>query len=183
MAKSKCAKNSYYDGLLEKCKPCYLRCSSSPPISCTEYCTKPSDSPVPENNNVWVIVLVFLLLNAFTTMILIVQVLRKKKCRQVSLKTGFNQDQVEDFSGKVLDAEKQIEIKNDGCVTTGYSVQKEKKNDSNYNSSLPLPSTEEGTTILVTTKTTQAYSIEEKALGQTDTSSGNGSWRRCILYS
>ncbi|XP_023676566.1 tumor necrosis factor receptor superfamily member 17 [Paramormyrops kingsleyae] len=165
MAKSRCAKDSYYDGLLEKCKPCYLRCSSSPPISCTEYCTKPSDSPVLENNNVWVIVVVFLLLNAFTTMILIVQVLRKKKCRQVSLKTGFNQDQVEDFrSREVSDAEKQIEIINDGCVTNGNPVLKEKKNDSHYNSSLPLPSTEEGTTILVTTKTTQAHSIEEKAL-------------------
>lgn len=79
--------------------------------------------------------------------------------------SGFNQDQVEDFRNReVSDAEKQIEIINDGCMTNGNLVLKEKMNDSHYNSSLPLPSTEEGTTILVTTKTTQAHSIEEKAL-------------------
>ncbi|KAL4624526.1 tumor necrosis factor receptor superfamily member 17-like [Arapaima gigas] len=186
MAKGKCAKNSYYDGLVEMCKPCYLRCSNSPPVSCTSYCTKSSESAVPENNNVWVILVVFLLLNAFTTMLLLVHVLRKKRCRQTSVEkvlrlcinlilssfiVGSDQDQVADPGGEEgSDAAKRTETANDAGIFHWKPVLEEENSDSQYNSSLPLPSTEEGTTILVTTKTAQTYNYtphctEDKTLG------------------
>uniref|UniRef100_A0A8C9V3C1 BCMA TALL-1 binding domain-containing protein n=1 Tax=Scleropages formosus TaxID=113540 RepID=A0A8C9V3C1_SCLFO len=161
MAKGKCGRNSYYDGLVEMCKPCYLRCSNSPPVSCTSYCSRSSESPEPDNSNVWVILLVFLFLNAFTAVALLVHVLRKKRCRQLSCPST-------DEGG--CDATEQTDTAKDGGSSTWYPAPEEESSDSQYNSSLPLPSTEEGTTILVTTKTAQTYSYashctEDKTLG------------------
>uniref|UniRef100_A0A8D2G7Q2 Tumor necrosis factor receptor superfamily member 17 n=1 Tax=Theropithecus gelada TaxID=9565 RepID=A0A8D2G7Q2_THEGE len=34
-----CSQNEYFDSLLHDCKPCQLRCSSTPPLTCQRYCT------------------------------------------------------------------------------------------------------------------------------------------------
>ncbi|KAJ8363867.1 hypothetical protein SKAU_G00126980 [Synaphobranchus kaupii] len=140
--------------------PCYLRCSK-PPISCTASCIKPavssnsSSSSVSENNNVWLI-LVFLLLCAVTTLMLVIQVLRKRHCQPFLKKKGRHQEQVEDSgSERDLEASKETDVAHDRTMVSEESEQK--YSGTLYNSSLPLPSTEEGTTILVTTKTAQTY--------------------------
>ncbi|XP_036386170.1 tumor necrosis factor receptor superfamily member 17 [Megalops cyprinoides] len=158
MAKRSCAQNDFYDGLLEKCKPCYLRCSKSPPDSCTAYCTSDKTvSPVPENHNVWLI-LVFLLLSAVTAVVLLLQVLRKKRRRHFLKNKGTSQEHIED-SGNQRDSRalRQTDVAHDGPVTSEKFEHNYENSSTHCNSSLPLPSTEEGTTILVTTKTAQTY--------------------------
>lgn len=39
MSEGQCGLGYYYDGLVEECKQCYLRCNS-PPRVCTTYCTQ-----------------------------------------------------------------------------------------------------------------------------------------------
>ncbi|KAJ8284006.1 hypothetical protein COCON_G00028560 [Conger conger] len=155
MARSKCTQNNFYDGLLEKCMPCQLRCSN-PPISCTTYCMRPAVKPnsnsssVPENNNLWLILL-FSLLCAFTTLTLLIQMLRKRNCQPFLRKKGRHQKQGEDSEhDRDLEESKEMDVAHD---RTMVSEESEPKYNDTYNSSLPLPSTEEGTTILVTTKT------------------------------
>ncbi|KAJ8413623.1 hypothetical protein AAFF_G00081300 [Aldrovandia affinis] len=172
MAKSKCAQNSYYDGLVEKCMPCYLRCSR-PPVSCTAFCTKPLDSPSsePENHNVWLIV-VFTLLCAVSTLMLILQVLRKRSCQLFPRKKGRNREQVEDSergSERNLETSNKTNVAHDRTMISEESEQMYENGGTHYNSSLPLPSTEEGITILVTTKTAQTndyahYCMQDKTL-------------------
>ncbi|XP_035260425.1 tumor necrosis factor receptor superfamily member 17 [Anguilla anguilla] len=160
MARSKCAQNNFYDGLVEKCMPCYLRCSK-PPVSCTAYCIKPavgsntSSSSVSENNNVWLILL-FLLLCAVTTLMLLIQILRKRNCQPFLRKEGRHQEQGGD-SGRERDLEASKETDEAHDRTMIRDELEQTYSDTLYNSSLPLPSTEEGTTILVTTKTARTY--------------------------
>uniref|UniRef100_A0A2K5QH51 Tumor necrosis factor receptor superfamily member 17 n=1 Tax=Cebus imitator TaxID=2715852 RepID=A0A2K5QH51_CEBIM len=33
-----CSQNEYFDSLLHACKPCQLRCSNTPPLTCQRYC-------------------------------------------------------------------------------------------------------------------------------------------------
>ncbi|KAJ8246035.1 hypothetical protein GJAV_G00262950 [Gymnothorax javanicus] len=171
MAKSKCAQNHFYDGLVEKCKPCYLRCSK-PPISCTPYCIKPavrstsSTSSVSESNNLWLILL-FLLLCAVTALMLLIPLLRKRQCQAFLKEKGRNQGQGEDPGrDKDLVASKETGMTHDRTLV---NEEFQHNNDALCNSSLPLPSTEEGATILVTTKTAQTcsyarYCTQDKTL-------------------
>lgn len=41
IAVAKCANNYYYDGLIEDCQPCSIRCKS-PPSICVTYCKSPA---------------------------------------------------------------------------------------------------------------------------------------------
>ncbi|KAG9334982.1 hypothetical protein JZ751_006205 [Albula glossodonta] len=158
MAKSKCLQNTFYDGLVEKCMPCHLRCSK-PPSSCSAFCTKSSDSLDSQNYNLWLI-LVFLLLCAITAVMLLLRVLRKYRCQAFPRKRGRNQEQEEDLgSERDLEASRETDLANDRNIITEESELN--YSGTHYSSSLPLPSTEEGTTILVTTKTAQISSYAQ----------------------
>ncbi|XP_058650034.1 tumor necrosis factor receptor superfamily member 17 isoform X2 [Onychostoma macrolepis] len=117
-AEGKCAKNYYYDGLLEECQHCSIRCNS-PPIICKTFCT-----------------------STFTVLTIILRVIRRKTCKPIMNKVKGQEQKT--------DSER-------GSNVTEQSEDTDGLNQHHYNSNLPLPSTEEGTTLLVTTKTVQAY--------------------------
>uniref|UniRef100_A0A672PXI8 Tumor necrosis factor receptor superfamily member 17-like n=1 Tax=Sinocyclocheilus grahami TaxID=75366 RepID=A0A672PXI8_SINGR len=123
-AEGKCAKNYYYDGLLEECQHCSIRCNS-PPNICKTFCT--------------------------STLTIILRVIRRKTCKPIINKV-IGQEQKTSDSERGSNVTEQSEDTDE--ATTDFP---DGLNQHHYNSSLPLPSTEEGTTILVTTKTVQAY--------------------------
>ncbi|XP_050979697.1 tumor necrosis factor receptor superfamily member 17 isoform X2 [Labeo rohita] len=126
-AEGKCAKNYYYDGLLEECQHCSIRCNSPPDI-CKTFCT-----------------------STFTALTIILRVIRRKTCKPI-MKKVIGQEQKTSDSERGSNVTEQSEDMDE--TTTDLS---DRLNQDHYNSSLPLPSTEEGTTLLVTTKTVQAY--------------------------
>ncbi|XP_062859873.1 uncharacterized protein LOC134321947 isoform X2 [Trichomycterus rosablanca] len=94
IAEGKCALNFYYDGLLDDCQPCSVRCKS-PPTVCATYC-KPTTSSINEageKNNVRVILIVlFVFFGACITLTLILQVMRRKTCKPlIKTKVCFQQ--------------------------------------------------------------------------------------------
>ncbi|XP_026770500.1 tumor necrosis factor receptor superfamily member 17 isoform X1 [Pangasianodon hypophthalmus] len=148
VALAKCGVNSYYDGLIEDCQPCSIRCKS-PPSICVTYCksTTSSANEAGANRNIRVILIVlFVFLGAFITLTLI-QVVRRKACRPV-IKAKAQQQETSESDGGSETTEKS----DDGSPDMEDGTCK-----THCNTSLPLPSTEEGTTMLVTTKTVQTY--------------------------
>ncbi|KAB5555496.1 hypothetical protein PHYPO_G00034890 [Pangasianodon hypophthalmus] len=99
------------------------------------------------NRNIRVILIVlFVFLGAFITLTLI-QVVRRKACRPV-IKAKAQQQETSESDGGSETTEKS----DDGSPDMEDGTCK-----THCNTSLPLPSTEEGTTMLVTTKTVQTY--------------------------
>ncbi|XP_036427661.1 tumor necrosis factor receptor superfamily member 17 [Colossoma macropomum] len=157
VAESKCAKNYYYDGLLEDCRHCSIRCNS-PPTICTTFCrpTSTSGNEARENQNVrTVLIVLFVFLGACTTLTLILQVIRRKACKHVPFAKAQKQDSSE--SERSSDATEQSEDADGSAAANGAADIEKGISPAHYNSNLPLPSTEEGTTVLVTTKTVQMY--------------------------
>ncbi|XP_064808839.1 tumor necrosis factor receptor superfamily member 17 [Oncorhynchus masou masou] len=177
MSEGQCGLGYYYDGLVEECKQCYLRCNS-PPRVCTTYCTQSSESKAPEPFNIRLtLVWLFVFLCAFTTLLLLLQVLRKKTCRRFP-RNKLSRLQEAECPGteRVSDdfPEQTVVIMGQDSLTSGAGamVLQEGTNcqTPDCNSNLPVPSTEEGTTILVTTKTVQIFNhtddiTEAKTLG------------------
>ncbi|XP_062859872.1 tumor necrosis factor receptor superfamily member 17 isoform X1 [Trichomycterus rosablanca] len=149
IAEGKCALNFYYDGLLDDCQPCSVRCKS-PPTVCATYC-KPTTSSINEageKNNVRVILIVlFVFFGACITLTLILQVMRRKTCKPLIKTKAQPQETSESERGSET-----TEQSDDGSPDMEEGTCK-----THCNTSLPLPSTEEGTTMLVTTKTVQTY--------------------------
>ncbi|XP_026079094.1 tumor necrosis factor receptor superfamily member 17 [Carassius auratus] len=150
-AEGKCAKNYYYDGLLEECQPCSIRCNS-PPNICKRFCTSIPENEVEKNQNIRVILIVFFVfLGAFTALTIILRVICRKTCKPI-MKKVIGQDQKTSDSERGSNVTEQSEDLDEATTYLPDGL-----NRHHYNSNLPLPSTEEGTTILVTTKTVQAY--------------------------
>ncbi|KAJ7984730.1 hypothetical protein DPEC_G00357790 [Dallia pectoralis] len=169
MSEGECATGYYYDGLVEECKQCFLRCSS-PPRKCTSYCTKPSESKSLEPFNLRLtLVLVFVTLSAVTTLLLLLQVLRKKTCRLFSL------DKVLQLRGPEcpgtkrpsndIPGEATVMMRQENMTSGGEAMvflEDTYNKTPDCNSSLPVPSTEEGTTTLVTTKTVHVFNQSDE---------------------
>ncbi|KAL0983960.1 hypothetical protein UPYG_G00135240 [Umbra pygmaea] len=163
MSEEECGPGQYYDGLVEECKHCHLRCNS-PPRICTTYCIKSSESTSPEPLNIrLILVWLFVLLCAFTTLLLLLQVLRKKSCRLFPMNKVFQlndgcpgterlADDVPEKTMVIMGQESTMSRAEDVVFLEATYSQ-----TPDCNSSLPVPSTEEGTTILVTTKTVQIF--------------------------
>ncbi|KAK3529697.1 hypothetical protein QTP70_033669 [Hemibagrus guttatus] len=145
---AKCDSNNYYDGLSDDCRPCSIRCKS-PPAICVTYCksTASSTNQAGANRNIRVILIVlFVFLGTFITLTLI-QVVLRKACRPVTKAEAQQQETSESDGGSEA-----TEKLDDGSVDVEDATCK-----TYCKTSLPLPSTEEGTTMLVTTKTVQTY--------------------------
>ncbi|KAK2876547.1 hypothetical protein Q8A67_020643 [Cirrhinus molitorella] len=150
-AEGKCAKNYYYDGLLEECQHCSTRCNSPPDI-CKTFCTSIPENEVEKNQNIRLILIVFFVfLGAFTALTIILRVIRRKTCKPI-MKKVVGQEQKTSDSERGSNVTEQSEDTDE--ATTDLS---DGFNQHHYNSNLPVPSTEEGTTLLVTAKTVQAY--------------------------
>ncbi|NXP55929.1 TNR17 factor, partial [Heliornis fulica] len=151
-----CPKNEYFDNLLRSCTPCHLRCSSTPPPSCESYCDKSTDS----SGVLWICLGlgVILMLTLFTLM-----VFKWKHLQQLKEKLKST-----DSSGEVdniLEAHTEGSVSTEGTrhslesETLMYSVEECTCSDcglveprTGCETSFPLPATEEGATVLVTTK-------------------------------
>ncbi|XP_056111395.1 tumor necrosis factor receptor superfamily member 17 [Rhinichthys klamathensis goyatoka] len=150
-AEGKCAKNSYYDGLLEECQHCSIRCNS-PPNICKTFCTSIPVNEVENNQNIrFILIVFFVFLGAFTALTIILRVIRRKTCKPIIMK-AIGQEQKTSDSERGSDVTEQSEDTNEATTDLPDGL-----NQHHYNSNLPLPSTEEGTTLLVTAKTVQAY--------------------------
>ncbi|NXT00018.1 TNR17 factor, partial [Jacana jacana] len=148
-----CPKNEYFDNLLLSCKPCHLRCSSTPPPSCENYCDKSTDS----SGVLWICLgLVILMLSLFTLMVL------------------FKWKHLKQLKEKLENTDSSVELNNTNTESsvnpegTRHSLQSETlmysveectcsdcglvKSQTGCEASFPLPATEEGPTVLVTTK-------------------------------
>ncbi|KAF7705265.1 tumor necrosis factor receptor superfamily member 17 [Silurus meridionalis] len=145
---AKCEPNNYYDGLTEDCEPCSSRCKS-PPSDCVTYC-KSSVSFTNEaglNRNVLVILIVLFVIVGVVITLTLIQVVRRKKCRSV-INAKAQKQETSDSDGGSEATEKT----DDGSTDMEDGTCK-----THCNTNLPLPSTEEGTTMLVTAKTVQTY--------------------------
>ncbi|NXH21268.1 TNR17 factor, partial [Bucco capensis] len=153
---AQCPKNEYFDNLLLSCTPCHLRCSSAPPISCENYCDKSTDS----SGVLWICLGlgVILMLTLFTLMILF----KWKHQKQLKQKLKNTESSVELDNVLKADTESRenIEgIRHSLQRETMYSVEECTCSDcglvkpqTGCETSFPLPATEEGATVLVTTK-------------------------------
>ncbi|XP_067286118.1 tumor necrosis factor receptor superfamily member 17 [Pseudorasbora parva] len=151
-AEGKCAKNYYYDGLLEECLHCSIRCNS-PPNTCKTLCTSIPVNEVEKNQNIrFILIVFFVFLGAFTAVTIILRVIRRKTCKPITMNKAIGQEQKTSDSERGSDVTDQSEDTDEATTILPDGL-----NQHHYNSNLPLPSTEEGTTLLVTTKTVQAY--------------------------
>ncbi|NXJ60788.1 TNR17 factor, partial [Rostratula benghalensis] len=150
---ARCPKNEYFDNLLLSCKPCHLRCSSTPPPSCENYCDKSTDS----SGVLWICLgLVILMLSLFTLMVLF----KWKHLKQLKEKLENTDSSVERNNTNT-----ESSMNTEGTrhslqsETLMYSVEECTCSDcglvkpqTGCETSFPLPATEEGPTVLVTTK-------------------------------
>ncbi|KAM6379042.1 tumor necrosis factor receptor superfamily member 17 isoform 1-T2 [Pluvialis apricaria] len=154
---ARCPKNEYFDNLLLSCKPCDLRCSSTPPPSCENYCDKSTDS----SGVLWICLGlgVILMLTLFTLMFLF----KWKHLKQLKEKLKNTDSSVE--LNNILKANTESSVNTEGIrhslqsETLMYSVEECTCSDcglvkpqTGCETSFPLPATEEGATALVTTK-------------------------------
>ncbi|XP_063076976.1 tumor necrosis factor receptor superfamily member 17 [Engraulis encrasicolus] len=158
LADAPCPSNQYYDSLSEECESCVLRCGS-PPSVCTAFCAEPEAIESSSGSSIRVVlVILFVFLGVAMTlaMTLILQFLRRKTC-----KTDPNHRVPcqEERGPTVLQEEEALDIPEGtgGALADFSQAHHEGQSGVTPNSSLPLPSTEEGTTVLVTTKTGQSY--------------------------
>ncbi|KAM6951132.1 tumor necrosis factor receptor superfamily member 17 [Aplochiton taeniatus] len=172
MSEEQCGLGSYYDGLVEECKKCYLRCNS-PPRVCTQYCGQPSEIKSPETNTVRLNLVwlgLFVTLCAFSTLLLLLRVLRKKaseslrKDKRVMKPNELIETAEAGQPSRTAEEFEDTQLENVTIETMDLDGQTQ------WHSKLPVPSTEEGTPILVTAKTGQRYNLtdlptEGKTLG------------------
>ncbi|XP_027647601.1 tumor necrosis factor receptor superfamily member 17 [Falco biarmicus] len=154
---ARCPKNEYYDNLLLSCKPCHLRCSSTPPPSCENYCDKSTDP----SGVLWICLGlgVILMLTLLTFMVLF----KWKHLKQLKGNLKNTDSSVE--LNNIVKANTERSVNTEGIrhslqrETLMYSVEECTCSDcglvkpqTGCETSFPLPATEEGATVLVTTK-------------------------------
>ncbi|XP_017922921.1 tumor necrosis factor receptor superfamily member 17 [Manacus vitellinus] len=152
-----CPKNEYFDHLLLSCTPCHLRCASSPPPSCENYCEQSTDS----SGILWICLGlgVILMLTLFTLMVLF----KRKRLKQSKEKLENTDSSVE--LNNILKANTDSSVNTEEMrhtlqsETLMYSVEECTCSDcglvkpqTGCETSFPLPATEERATVLVTTK-------------------------------
>ncbi|KAK6476122.1 tumor necrosis factor receptor superfamily member 17-like isoform X1 [Huso huso] len=186
-----CSPNEYFDFLLQTCKRCFLRCSKAPPPACRAYCSKPDpekselETAVNElGQGVWIMiwVAVFLVAMVFSVTLLL-RVFQKNKSRQDFYKNTEADKQKRAAVGSEGDSLFRVTMETGPPARKFGAVEAPAlgevivtRNEANphdgditapYPSCLPVPATEEGATILVTTKTAQFCSCALDSTGGT----------------
>ncbi|XP_017652827.1 tumor necrosis factor receptor superfamily member 17 [Nannospalax galili] len=156
-----CFHNEYFDSLLHACKPCHLRCPDTPPVMCQRYCnTRMTSFAKGTNTILWTC----LGLTLVASLALFVLMFLLRKMSSEVLKNKFQSPVSSglvllDMANTDLDKNK---TDNERILprSLGYTVEEctcddcaksNPKIDSDH--LFPLPAMEEGSTILVTTKT------------------------------
>uniref|UniRef100_A0A8C5L5A5 Tumor necrosis factor receptor superfamily member 17 n=1 Tax=Jaculus jaculus TaxID=51337 RepID=A0A8C5L5A5_JACJA len=154
-----CFQNEYFDSLLHACKPCHLRCSNTPPVTCQRYCDTSNVSCMQKVTlSVWCLGLTFRIEHCT-----VLQCLLLTPCDHTPGPAGDasllvpSGSALLDMSNADQDPSK---TEDEMILPRGYTVEECTcedcvKNKGNVDSDhfFPLPAMEEGATILVTTKT------------------------------
>ncbi|XP_062957168.1 tumor necrosis factor receptor superfamily member 17 [Cynocephalus volans] len=154
----RCFQDEYFDSLFHACKPCHLRCSNTPPVTCQRYCNASMTNSVKGAN---AILWTCLGLSLMVSLAVFVLMFLLRKMSSEPLKDEFKN------AGLVLLDVANADLDNSRTggeiilpTGLGYTVEEctcedcvksKLKVDSDH--FFPLPAMEEGATILVTTKT------------------------------
>ncbi|XP_027695298.1 tumor necrosis factor receptor superfamily member 17 [Vombatus ursinus] len=159
----RCFQNEYFDNLLYACKPCYLRCSNTPPLVCQSYCNASTTSSLKITDvNLWSCVGVGII-SSLTIFLLILILKRMSPERSKNeFENTEPKAELQEIAKVDLDRSENDEagILPRSSTTMTYIVEESKCKDCNLGQgviasdiSFPLPAMEEGATVLVTTKT------------------------------
>ncbi|XP_050823739.1 tumor necrosis factor receptor superfamily member 17 [Gopherus flavomarginatus] len=161
-----CFRNEYFDSLLQSCIPCQLRCSSKPPFSCQSYCNESTTGQVKVSDGILWIGLgigVILTLTVFILMVLF-KMRHPKQSKEelkntesavelnIILKADTETSVNTDIIGDSLQSEASLMYSEEECTCGDCGLV---KLQTGFDTSFPLPATEEGATVLVTTKTSE----------------------------
>ncbi|XP_043379174.1 tumor necrosis factor receptor superfamily member 17 [Chelonia mydas] len=170
-----CFKNEYFDSLLQSCIPCHLRCSSKPPFSCQSYCNESTTGQIKVSDGILWIGLGIGVILTFTVFILMVLFKRRhpKQSKEelkntesamelnVILKADIETSVNADIIGDSLQSEASLTYSEEECPCGDCGLV---KLQTGFDTSFPLPATEEGATVLVTTKTSEYCSYIPDAI-------------------
>ncbi|XP_032098629.1 tumor necrosis factor receptor superfamily member 17 isoform X2 [Sapajus apella] len=181
-----CSQNEYFDSLLHACKPCQLRCSNTPPLTCQRYCNASGTNSVKGTNAIlWTCLGLSLIISlaVFVLMFLLRKMsseplkdefkntgfLRSQPSQDSSLGSGLlgvaNVDLEKSRTGDEIILPRGLQYTVEEC-TCEDCVKNKPKVDSDH--CFPLPAMEEGATILVTTKTNDYCNSPPAALSVTE---------------
>uniref|UniRef100_A0A8C0GUV0 TNF receptor superfamily member 17 n=1 Tax=Chelonoidis abingdonii TaxID=106734 RepID=A0A8C0GUV0_CHEAB len=155
-----CFRNEYFDSLLQSCIPCQLRCSSKPPFSCQSYCNESTTGQVKVSDGIlWIGLGIGVILTFAVFILMVLFKMRHPKQSKEELKnTGTNMlADIEtsvntDIIGDSLQSEASLMYSEEECTCGDCGLV---KLQTGFDTSFPLPATEEGATVLVTTKTSE----------------------------
>ncbi|XP_010595778.1 tumor necrosis factor receptor superfamily member 17 [Loxodonta africana] len=154
-----CFQNEYFDGLLYACKPCHLRCSNTPPLSCQRYCNASmTNSAKGANVILWTCLGLCLIVSlaVFVLMFLVKkmsgELLKdKSKNTEAAIQDVANVDLENSKPGVERVLPRGLGYTIEECTCEDCVKSKPKVDSDHF---FPLPTMEEGATILVTTETT-----------------------------
>ncbi|XP_073398998.1 tumor necrosis factor receptor superfamily member 17 isoform X1 [Dendrobates tinctorius] len=153
----RCPTSQYYDGLLQNCQSCRLRCPK-PPEVCVKFnpCSRP-DNPLVASNTNYIIWLVLVLVVVVSVVLIVTLMLHRKRklhagslgevCGKITTKSSLKGVDLEQASSEEI--KKPVAENEDIVIPGGYNIYGNALSDYLF----PLPAVEEGAAILVTTKT------------------------------
>ncbi|XP_012783018.1 tumor necrosis factor receptor superfamily member 17 [Ochotona princeps] len=153
-----CFQNEYFDSLLRACKPCHLRCSKAPPVTCQRFCNASVSSSVKATNAILWTCLGLSLMVSLAVFVLMF-LLRKMSSEPLKAEDKNTGSGLLDVAKAVPDNR---QMGNEITLPRGlgYTVEEctcedciKSKPKVDADHFFPLPAMEEGATILVTTKT------------------------------
>ncbi|XP_037671407.1 tumor necrosis factor receptor superfamily member 17 [Choloepus didactylus] len=153
-----CFQHEYFDSLLHTCKPCHLRCSNTPPLTCQRYCNASVTKSVKGTNAIlWTCLAVGLILClAFFVLMFLLKKMSSEQLKDNFKNTGsalreaHNAELANSMTGAEVILPRGLGYTVEEC-TCEDCVKSKPKADSDQ--VFPLPAMEEGATLLVTTKT------------------------------
>ncbi|KAM4023792.1 tumor necrosis factor receptor superfamily member 17 isoform 2-T2 [Anomaloglossus baeobatrachus] len=166
-----CPASQYFDGLLQGCQPCRLRCPNLPTV-CVKFnpCSRP-DNPLVASNTNYIIWLVLVLVIVVSIILIVTIMLHRKRklytgsfgevCGKSNTKSNMKGADLEQASCEEI---KKPVAENEDVVSP--------VRDNMYDNALsdylfPLPAVEQGAAILVTTKTSACFSPGPGVRGDT----------------
>ncbi|XP_038619418.1 tumor necrosis factor receptor superfamily member 17 [Tachyglossus aculeatus] len=177
-----CFKNEYFDNLLHACKPCHLRCPKSPPVVCQSYCSASATGSVKITDEIlWIC----LGMGAVLSLTVFVLTFLFKKMSQEQTKEELKNTGVRDPAVPKGAKEDEASFPLRAGTATKVTVEEctcEECHSGNPKEatrpSFPLPATQEGATVLVTTKTNDCYKGGPGVGGDTF----SGLWESALLH-
>nr|XP_011715744.1 tumor necrosis factor receptor superfamily member 17 [Macaca nemestrina] len=168
-----CTQNEYFDSLLHACKPCQLRCSSTPPLTCQRYCNASMTNSVKGMNAIlWTCLGLSLIISlAVFVLTFLLRKMSSEPLKDEFKNTGSgllgmaNIDLEKGRTGDEIVLPRGLEYTVEEC-TCEDCIKNKPKVDSDH--CFPLPAMEEGATILVTTKTNDYCNSLPAALSVTE---------------